>query len=119
MVPSGRSDRLPATAVRLTVLLGESDTHDGRPVGSELVRRAREHGLAGATLLRGIEGFGASNVVHRAALLSLSDDLPLVLMVVDAPERVERFLGDVEELVEGGLVLRERVEVVKYEGRVD
>ena len=98
--------RLSRTARRLTVYLGESDTWHHKPLYSELVHRAHAAGLAGASVLRGIEGFGSSSRIHTSRLLSLSEDLPVVVVVVDEPERIDAFLPQVEELVTEGLVLR-------------
>ncbi|MFJ4191397.1 DUF190 domain-containing protein [Kitasatospora sp. NPDC089509] len=109
--------RLAGPALRLTVLVGESDTWHHRPLYSEVVHRARAAGLAGASVFRGIEGFGASSLVHTARLLSLSEDLPVAVVIVDEEERVRGFLPQLEELVEEGLVLLDRCEVVRYAGR--
>ncbi|KJS55395.1 DUF190 domain-containing protein [Streptomyces rubellomurinus] len=109
--------RLSGPALRLTVLVGESDTWHHRPLYSEIVHRARAAGLAGASVFRGIEGFGASSLVHTARLLSLSEDLPVAVLVVDEEERVRAFLPQLEELVAEGLVLLDRCEVVRYAGR--
>jgi PII-like signaling protein len=114
--PAGASSRMTTTASRLTVYLGESDRSHGRARSSELVRRARAAGLAGATVLRGLEGFGGSQVLHTSRLLSLSDDLPILVILVDVPERIDGFLPVLDELVDGGLVVREEVEVIKYAG---
>lgn len=109
--------RLQGPARRLTVYLGESDRYHHRPLYSEIVHRAHAAGLAGATVLRGIEGFGASSSVHTTRLLSLSDDLPVVVIVVDAPDRIDRFALELDELITEGLVVVEDVEVVRYVGR--
>ena len=103
-----------APALRATVITGESDLWHPRPVYSEIVRRARAAGLAGATVLRGIEGFGASSVVHTARLLSLSEDLPVVIVIVDTEDKIRGFLPRLEEVLGGGLVLLDRVEVAHY-----
>lgn len=109
--------RLQGPARRLTVYLGESDRYHHRPLYSEIVHRAHAAGLAGATVLRGIEGFGASSSVHTTRLLSLSEDLPVVVVLVDAADRIDRFVLDLDELVTEGLVVVEDVEVVRYVGR--
>lgn len=109
--------RLSGPALRLTVLVGESDTWHHRPLYSEIVHRARAAGLAGASVFRGIEGFGASSLVHTARLLSLSEDLPVAVVIVDREERVRGFLPQLEELVAEGLVLLDHCEVVRYAGR--
>ncbi len=112
--PAGVTTRMTTAAVRLTVYVGESDRVGRRPLYTEVVRRARDAGLAGATVLRGLEGFGASQVVHTARLLTLSEDLPMVIVLVDTPERVDAFLPELNQLVGGGLVVREEVEVLRY-----
>ena len=109
--------QLNGPALRLTVFLGESDTWHHKPVYSEIVHRARRAGLAGATVLRGVEGFGASSAIHTTRLLSMSEDLPVVVIVVDAAERVRAFLPELDELVTEGLILLEDVEVVRHVGR--
>lgn len=108
---------LQGRAVRLTIMLGESDQWHHRPVFSEIVHRAHAAGLAGATVLRGIESFGASSHIHTARLLSLSEDLPVVIIVVDTEERVRAFLPQLDDLGIEGLVILEEVEVVRYVGR--
>lgn len=109
--------RLQGSARRLTVYIGESDRHHHRPLYSEIVHRAHAAGLAGATVLRGIEGFGASSSVHTTRLLSLSEDLPVVVVIVDAADRVDHFALELDELITEGLVVVEDVEVVRYVGR--
>jgi PII-like signaling protein len=104
-------------ALRLTVFVGESDTRHGRPVYTEIVHRAHAAGLAGATVLRGIEGYGASSRIHTARLLSLSEDLPVVVVIVDQAAKVREFLPQLDDLVTEGLVLLDEVEVVRYVGR--
>lgn len=103
------------TLVRIFV--GESDHWKGRPLHEALVHRARELGMAGATVLRGIEGFGASSVMHTARVLRLSEDLPIVIELADTSENVERFLEEAGEMITEGLVTVERVQVYRYRGR--
>jgi PII-like signaling protein len=98
--------------LRLTVFISESDTWRRRPLYSEIVHRAHQAGLAGASVFRGIEGFGASNHIHTGRILSLSEDLPLVIVIVDAAERVEAFLPRLDELIEEGLALLDEVEAL-------
>ena len=107
---------LQGPAARLTVLVGESDQAHHHPVYTEIVHRAHRAGLAGASVFRGIEGFGASHHIHTTRLLSLSEDLPVAVVIVDREDRIRAFLPEVEELVSGGLVLLEQVEVVAYAG---
>jgi PII-like signaling protein len=106
-------------ATRLTIMLGESDQWHHRPLYTEIVHRAHAAGLGGATVLRGVEGFGKSSRIHTTRLLSMSEDLPVVVLIVSSPERVRAFLPEVEELVTEGLVMLDDVEVVKYAGRQD
>ncbi|GAA2079172.1 DUF190 domain-containing protein [Streptomyces albiaxialis] len=109
--------RLHGPALRLTVYTGESDLWHHKPVFTEIVHRARKDGLAGASVFRGVEGFGASSLIHTQRLLSLSEDLPVAVVVVDTHERVRAFLPRIEELVGEGLVTLDEVEVVRYAGR--
>ncbi|MFJ9951378.1 DUF190 domain-containing protein [Kitasatospora sp. NPDC091207] len=109
--------RLTGPALRLTVLVGENDRRHHRPLYSEIVHRARAAGLAGASVFRGIEGFGASSLVHTARLLSLSEDLPVAVVIVDTEERVRAFLPQLDELVVEGLVVLDPCEVIRYVGR--
>ena len=107
---------LSGPALRLTVIVGEGDHVHHRLVPTEIVHRAHAAGLAGASVLRGIEGFGASSRIHTSRLLSLSEDLPIMVVIVDTRERIEAFLPDIEDLVTGGLVTVEEVTVVRYVG---
>jgi uncharacterized protein len=101
-------------AVLLRVFIGESDAHDGRPLYEAIVLKARELGLAGATVLRGPMGYGRSSRLHTAKILRLSDDLPLVIEMVDAAEKVDRFLAAAAPMLGSGLVTLEKVQVVRY-----
>ncbi|MCL8011542.1 DUF190 domain-containing protein [Streptomyces sp. AS02] len=111
--------RLTGRALRLTVLVGENDTWHHKPLYSEIVRRAHAAGLAGASVFRGIEGFGASFLIHTSRLLSLSEDLPVAIVIVDTDERVRAFLPQLDELVAEGLVTLDDCEVIRYTGRDD
>ncbi|GGM69514.1 UPF0166 protein [Longimycelium tulufanense] len=106
-------------ALRLTVFVREDDTWEHRPLYHEIVRRAHATGLAGASVFRGIEGYGASSRVHTTRLLSLSEDLPVTVVIVDEPQRVRGFLPQVAELAEGRLVMLDEVEVLHPEGGAD
>jgi PII-like signaling protein len=108
---------LDGPATRLTVMVGESDTWHHKPVFTEIVHRAHAFGLAGATVVRGIEGFGPSRHIHTTRILSLSEDLPVIVVVVDGRERIEAFLPELAELELEGLVTLEPCEVVRYAGR--
>lgn len=102
------------TALRLTVLLDDTDTWRHRPMYSEIVHRAHGDGLAGASVFRGVEGFGAGSVVHTARLLSMTDDLPVAVVIVDSEEKVRAFLPRLEELAIEGEVLLDTVRVVRF-----
>jgi PII-like signaling protein len=109
--------RLEGSAVRLTIFIGADDVWHHRPLYTEIVHRARAAGLAGASVLRGIEGFGASSRIHTARLLSLSEDLPVAVVIVDEEEKIRAFLPHLDELVSEGLVILDPVEVIRYVGR--
>jgi PII-like signaling protein len=109
--------RLTGPALRLTVFVGEDDTWHHKPLYHEIVSQARAQGLAGASVFRGIEGYGASSLIHTTRLLSLSEDLPVAIVIVDDEERVRAFLPQLDELVSEGLVLLDEVEVIRYTGR--
>jgi PII-like signaling protein len=109
--------RLTGSALRLTVFIGEGDVWHHRPLYSEIVHRAHAAGLAGASVFHGVEGFGASSRVHTSRLLSLSEDLPVAIIIVDTAERVRAFLPHLDELVTEGLVILDDVEVIRYVGR--
>lgn len=109
--------RLTGSALRLTVFVGENDTWRRKPLYTEIVHRAHAAGLAGASVFRGIEGFGASSLIHTSRLLSLSEDLPVAIVVVDTEERVRAFLPELDELVEEGMVILDPCEVIRYVGR--
>jgi len=108
---------LAGPALRLTVVVGESDHVHGRPLYSEIVHRAHAAGMAGATVLRGIEGYGRSNHIHTTRILSLSEDLPVCVVLVDTDEKVRAFVEELDGLVTEGVVVLDRVEVVTYVGR--
>jgi hypothetical protein len=98
------------------IFIGESDRWHGKPLYQAIVERVREEGLAGATVLRGIEGFGADSRLHTARILRLSEDLPVVVEIVDSAEQIERVLPVLDEMVGEGMVTLERVEVIAYRG---
>src|SRR5438552_19142855 len=99
---------------RLTIFVGEADHHGHTPLATGIVQRAHQAGLAGASVFRGVEGYGASNHIHTTRILSLSDDLPIAVIIVDADERIRAFLPELDELINEGLVIIDDVEVLKY-----
>jgi len=105
---------LPRNGKLLRIFIGENDRHEGRPLYEWIVLKARESGLAGATVLRGLEGFGAHSRLHTAKILRLSTDLPIVVEIVDTEEKIEAFLPVVESAVGEGLATVEKVEVRFY-----
>jgi PII-like signaling protein len=113
MAESGEME-ITGPAKLLKIYIGESDKWHGKPLSTALVERLREEGLAGATVLRAVEGFGANSRMHTAHILRLSEDLPLVVEVVDRAERIERALPIVDEMVGDGLVMLVDVNVVHY-----
>lgn len=102
---------------RLTIFVGEADRHGHTPLAIEIVQRAHAAGMAGASVFRGVEGYGASNHIHTTRILSLSDDLPMAIVIVDTEERIRAFMAELDGLVTEGLVIIDDVEVVKYVGR--
>lgn len=100
----------------LRIFIGESDRHGGQPLYQWIVRKARKEGLAGATVLRGLEGFGAHSRLHTAKILRLSSDLPVVIEIVDRPEKIEAFLPLIDDVILEGLATVEKVEVRFYRG---
>ncbi len=98
----------------LRIFVGESDRWHGKPLYEAIVERARHDGLAGATGVRGLEGFGAHSRLHTTRILRLSEDLPVVIELVDTAEKIEAFLPGLDEMVSEGLVTLERVRVIAY-----
>jgi len=98
----------------MRIFIGESDKHDGKPLYEALLQRFREGGLAGATVLRGVAGFGASSKVHTDKVLRLSLDLPLIIEVVETEDAIQSVLPDLDRLIGGGLITLERARVIMY-----
>jgi uncharacterized protein len=106
--------KLSGRAVRLSIFVGEGDLWHRKPLYAEIVHRAHKAGMAGATVLRGLEGFGANSRIHTAHPFRLSEDLPLLIVIVDSRDRVEEFLPRLDDLDISGLVFRDEVDVVRY-----
>jgi PII-like signaling protein len=100
----------------LRIFIGESDSWHGKPLYEAIVQRVREHGLAGATVIRGIEGFGASSHLHTSRILRLSQDLPVVIEIVETAERIDEILPILDDMVVDGLVTLEKAHVITYRG---
>jgi PII-like signaling protein len=98
----------------LRIFIGESDTWQGRPLYEVIVKKARKLHMAGATVTRGIMGFGADSRIHTAKVLRLSEDLPVIIEIVDEPAKIEAFIPFLDEVVTEGLITREKVNVIKY-----
>jgi PII-like signaling protein len=106
--------KLPEEALLLRIFIGESDRYRGKPLYEQIVLRARELNLAGATVLRGVMGFGAASRIHTAKLLELSTDLPMVVEIVDTEEKINQLMPFVDETVTEGLVTLEKMRVITY-----
>lgn len=105
------------TGKLLRIFIGEDDRWNNRPLYEAIVLKARESGLAGATVLRGPMGFGASSRLHTAKILRLSEDLPMIIEIVDTEEKVQSFLPELDSMIQEGMVTIEEVEVFRYRGR--
>jgi hypothetical protein len=105
---------IPEEGYLLRIFVGESDKYNHKPLYEAIVLKAREAGLAGATVLRGVMGFGKNSILHTAKILRLSEDLPMVVEIVDSLEKVETFLPTLNEMIKDGLVTLEKVKVIHY-----
>jgi PII-like signaling protein len=108
---------LPEEGCLLRIFIGESDKKEGLPLYSWIVRRAKQEGLAGATVIRAIEGFGANSHIHTARILQLSTDLPIIIEIIDTTEKIEKFLSVVDECVSNGLATLENVKIRLYRSK--
>jgi PII-like signaling protein len=108
--------KIEGEQVLMRIFIGESDKWERRPLHAALLELFRAKGLAGATVLRGVAGFGPTSIVHTAGILRLSADLPMILEVVDSPEHLEAVLPEVDRMMSGGLITMEKVQVRRYEG---
>ena len=111
---------LPEEGLLLRIFIGESDKRNGRPLYEVIVEEARRRGLAGATVLRGVMGFGANSRIHTSKILRLSEDLPMVVEIVDEADKINALLPDLDTMIGEGLVTLERVRIVLYrDGQVE
>jgi len=108
------SHRFKGERTLMRIFIGESDKHHGRPLYQALLERLRERGLAGATVLRGVAGFGASSTLHTDKVLRLSLDLPIIIEVVETEETIQGVLPALDEMIGGGLITLERARVIMY-----
>jgi len=106
--------KIDGPALLARIYIGESDRHDGQPLYEAIVRLLRERGVAGATVLRGIEGYGRAARLHTTRILRLSEDLPILIEVIDREDRLRAVLPEIDAMVEGGLITLEKVEVIAY-----
>ncbi|GIW47015.1 MAG: hypothetical protein KatS3mg078_0892 [Deltaproteobacteria bacterium] len=105
---------LDGEGILLRIFIGEADTYKGKALYEQIVLKARELNIAGATVIRGIMGFGANSRIHTAKLLRLSEDLPIVIELVDSEENINRLIPFLNEVVKEGLVTKEKVQIIKY-----
>ena len=105
---------IPEDGYLLRIFVGESDRHGHHPLYEAIVLKAREAGLAGATVLRGVMGYGRHSILHTAKILRLSEDLPMVIEIVDSLEKIEGFLPELDEMIRDGLVTLEQIRVIQY-----
>ena len=106
--------QIPEDGYLLRIFVGESDKVGHRPLYEEIVLKAREQGLAGATVLRGVMGFGKHSILHTTKILRLSEDMPMIVEIVDSLEKIEKFLPVLDEMITDGLVTLEQVRVIHY-----
>src|SRR6266403_1101502 len=106
--------KIPEDGYLLRIFVGESDRHDHHPLYEWIVLKALENGLAGATVTRGVMGFGKNSILHTAKILRLSEDMPMIVEIVDSLEKIEKFLPDLELMVADGLVTLEKIRVIHY-----
>ena len=106
--------KLPSESVLLRIFIGESDKLDGRPLYQVIVEEARSRGMAGATVLRGCLGFGANSRIHTSRVLRLSQDLPMVVEIIDEEDKINAFLPQLDRMIGEGLVTLEKAKVIFY-----
>jgi PII-like signaling protein len=106
--------KLPFEAYLLRIFIGESDKVHGKPLSEVIVMEARRNGMAGATVVRGFLGFGANSRIHTSKVLRLSEDLPLVVEIVDSEDKIDAFMPFLDEVIDEGLITKEKVKVIAY-----
>jgi PII-like signaling protein len=106
--------QIPEDGYLLRIFVGESDKHGHHPLYEAIVLKAREEGLAGATVLRGVMGFGKHSILHTTKILRLSEDMPMIIEIVDSLEKIDAFLPLLDEMIKDGLVTLERMRVIHY-----
>ena len=111
--------RLEGEGTLVRVFIGDSDTWKGHPLSDAIVRRARGEGLAGATVIKGIEGFGASSRIHIGKILRSSADLPVIIELVDTHENIERILPVLDEMVDDGMITLEKIQIISSRGVIE
>ena len=105
---------LPEQGHLLRIFIGESDKYHGKPLYEWIVQKARESGIAGATVVRGIEGFGAHSRIHTSKILRLSEDLPVIIEIVDTLDKIDKFIPMIDDAIEEGMATIEKVEIRFY-----
>ena len=98
----------------IRIFISENDKHSGRPLYEAIVDKAFKMGLAGATVLRGVLGFGSHNKVHTAKILRLSEELPIIIEIVDDNEKIDRFVSEIDPMINGGIITVEKIDVMFY-----
>jgi PII-like signaling protein len=111
--------KIPEEGQLLRIFIGESDRWQGKPLYEAIILKARERGIAGATMLRGLMGYGAASRIHTSKILRLSEDLPIVVEIVDGAEKIAALLPAIEEMVQEGLMTLENVRVLQYRSGTD
>ncbi|ACN98920.1 DUF190 domain-containing protein [Sulfurihydrogenibium azorense] len=106
--------KIEGEALLLRIHIGEADKCEGKPLYKKIVQILRENHIAGATVLRGILGYGKSTVIHSASILDLSEDLPIIVEVIDSEEKIKNVIPIIEKYVKNGLITMEKVKVIKY-----
>ena len=106
--------KLPSEAELLRIFIGEADKYEGKPLYEVITSLARQKGMAGTTVIRGLMGFGAHSRMHTAKILRLSEDLPIIIEIVDEPEKIQAFLPEIDKMIKEGLVTLEKISVIAY-----